>query len=117
MICEILENKIDSLLEKYEPGEPKNKPDVLKQIKEIEEERKKMSAEQNNSKIVVNQNGKNIELNNQQVVEILKQQQEQIKQLINAHQEKDKVITKLQNEITNLKAIDQQKNKIIELSK
>ena len=39
----------------------------------------KMSAEQNNSKIVVNQNGKNIELNNQQVVEILKQQQEQIK--------------------------------------
>ena len=32
-------NKIDSLLEKYEPGEPKNKPDVLKQIKEIEEEK------------------------------------------------------------------------------
>ena len=110
-------NKIDSLLEKYEPGEPKNKPDVLKQIKEIEEERKKMSTEQNNSKIVVNQNGKNIELNNQQVVEILKQQQEQIKQLINADQEKDKVILKLQNDIANLKNIDEQKNKIIELSK
>ena len=109
-------NKIDKLLVTYEPGEPKNKPDVLKQIKEIEEQRKKMNTEQNSSKIVVNQNGKNIELNNQQVVEILKQQQEQIRQLINAHQEKDKIILKLQNQIDNLKTIDEQKNKILEIT-
>ena len=109
-------NKIDKLLENYEPGDPKNKPDVLKQIKEIEEERKKMTTEQNNSRIIVNQNGKNIELNNQQVVNILKQQQEQIRQLVNANQDKDNIILRLQNEITNLKTIDQEKNKIIELN-
>ena len=32
---------IDKLLENYKPGDPSNKPDVLKQIKEIEEERKR----------------------------------------------------------------------------
>jgi len=39
-------NRIDGLLEKYEPGDPKMKPDVLKQIKEIDEQRKKMMEEQ-----------------------------------------------------------------------
>ncbi len=32
--------EINGLLEKYAPGEPQNKPDVLKQLKKIEEERK-----------------------------------------------------------------------------
>jgi glycosyltransferase involved in cell wall biosynthesis len=36
---------IDELLAKYEPGEPKMKPDVLKQMKEIEVERKKIEAQ------------------------------------------------------------------------
>jgi hypothetical protein len=35
-------NEIDGLLKNYEPGEPKNKPDVLKQMKEIEKERDEM---------------------------------------------------------------------------
>ena len=34
-------NKIDDLLAAYEPGDPKMKPDVIKQTKEIEEERAK----------------------------------------------------------------------------
>ena len=38
-------NRIDGLLEKYEPGEPKMKPDVLKQMVEIDEQRKKMMEE------------------------------------------------------------------------
>jgi glycosyltransferase involved in cell wall biosynthesis len=38
-------NRIDGLLEKYEPGEPKMKPDVLKQMVEIDLERKKMMEE------------------------------------------------------------------------
>ena len=33
---------IDSLLDAYEPGEPKMKPEVLEQTKQIEEERRKM---------------------------------------------------------------------------
>lgn len=39
-------NRIDGLLSNYEPGEPKMKPDVLKQIVEIDEQRKKMIEEQ-----------------------------------------------------------------------
>jgi glycosyltransferase involved in cell wall biosynthesis len=39
-------NRIDDLLLNYEPGEPKMKPDVLKQIVEIDEHRKKMQEEQ-----------------------------------------------------------------------
>lgn len=38
-------NQIDNLLAKYEPGEPKMKPDVLKQIKEIEMERSRMNQD------------------------------------------------------------------------
>ena len=90
-------NRIEGLLEKYEPGDPVNKPDVLKQIKEIEEERKKMMENNSGGKIVLNQNGEHIELNNEQIVEILKKQQEHIKELINAHKEKDKYIQILHN--------------------
>jgi len=36
---------IDNLLDKYEPGKPENKPDVLKQMNEITEKRKKMIEE------------------------------------------------------------------------
>ena len=39
-------NKIDALLDNYEPGRPENKPEVLKQIQEITEKRKKMQEEQ-----------------------------------------------------------------------
>ena len=38
-------NKIDDELRDYEPGYPSNKPDVLKQIKEITEQREKLKRE------------------------------------------------------------------------
>jgi len=38
-------NKIDDLLNDYEPGRPENKPEVLKQIKEITEKRKIMEEQ------------------------------------------------------------------------
>ena len=86
-------NKIDSLLENYKPGDPSNKPDVLKQIKEIEEERKKMG--ENKGQIILNQNGKDIPLNNDQVVNLLQQQQQHIHKLSEAHVEKDKLLEML----------------------
>ena len=92
-------NKIDDLLQKYEPGEPKNKPDVLKQIKEIEEQRKLMSNQHQNGKIILNQNGQQVELNNQQIVEIIHKQQEQLKNLVKILQEKDLQINKLESQI------------------
>ena len=86
-------NKIDSLLENYKPGDPSNKPDVLKQIKEIEEERKKMNK--NVGQIILNQNGTDILLNNDQVVNLLQQQQQHIHKLSQAHVEKDKLLEML----------------------
>ena len=77
-------NTIDGLLQNYKPGDPENKPDVLKQIKEIEEERGKMiqqQQQQGNGKIILNQNGQQVELNNQQIVQIMQQQQEQLQKL------------------------------------
>merc|ERR1712086_760375 len=93
-------NVIDGLLQNYKPGDPENKPDVLKQIKEIEEERRKMIEQQQgngNGKIILNQNGKQVELNNQQIVQIMQQQQEQLQKFSQLLQEKDKMIEQLQN--------------------
>ena len=100
-------NKIDKLLEDYDEGHPKNKPDVLKQIKEIEEERKKISLrnqqrqqELGEGKIILNQNGENIELNNQQIVQIMQKQQEQLQKFSILLNEKDEKIKQLEEEIS-----------------
>ena len=117
-------NKIDKLLEDYDEGHPKNKPDVLKQIKEIEEERKKISLrnqqrqqELGEGKIILNQNGENIELNNQQIVQIMQKQQEQLQKFSILLNEKDEKIKQLEEEIskTSIKEITkiQVKMKII----
>ena len=103
-------NTIDKLLKNYDPGHPKNKPDVLKQIKEIEEERRKMALEhqqrqqeQGEGKIILNQNGQNIELNNQQIVQIMQKQQEQLQQFSKLLREKDEKIKQLEDEINTSK--------------
>ena len=119
-------NIIDKLLENYDPGHPKNKPDVLKQIKEIEEERKQMAIEQqkkqkNDGKIVLNQNGQHIELNNEQIVQIMQKQQEQLIEFSNLLKEKDKKIESLESDINsseirndiNLSSIDKKIDKLM----
>ena len=75
-------NDIDELLKKYEPGEPKMKPDVLIQIKQIELEREKMvndsNAEMNKNapRIMMERPGQPpISLSIEDVVNLLKQQQ------------------------------------------
>jgi len=44
-------NDIDSLLKAYEPGKPENKPDVLKQIDEIKQQREDMIADHQRKQI------------------------------------------------------------------
>lgn len=71
--------EIDKLLEKYEPGNPKMKPDVLKQIAEIENEREKMMQEEmaKNGQIMLNQPGKPpVPMSLTQVAELLSKQGE-----------------------------------------
>ena len=105
--------QISELLTDYEPGKPKYKPDVIKQTKEITERRQKLQADANakqNGNIVLQQpDGKNVTLNNVQIVQLLKQLQEKVKQttaLVNKLTQKDeenkKIIQQLQDQINTL---------------
>ena len=97
---------IDTLLKTYEPGSPSNKPDVLKQMIEIEEERKKLMEKNNTSgqgQIMLNQDGKEIPLSNEQIVNIIQNQQEQLKKLEKVLHEKDSLIKNLITELNNYK--------------
>jgi len=44
-IHDFILNRIDGLLEKYEPGKPENKPEVMKQIRELTEKRETLQME------------------------------------------------------------------------
>lgn len=76
---------LDGILKDYEPGRPSMKPDVLEQIIEIEENRRKHAenmAKQNGGQILLHQDGKPpLALNNEQVVNIMQQHQQQLQQL------------------------------------
>ena len=85
-------NEIEEALEKYEPGKPEMKPDVLLQMKEIEIKRKKMIEEQQQKQQQQEQNksitlkqGDNppVQLTQDQTIRMMQLQQEKIKTLIN----------------------------------
>jgi|UniRef100_A0A6C0IK25 glycosyltransferase involved in cell wall biosynthesis len=87
---------IDNMLKYYEPGHPTMKPDVLKQIKEIEAKREEMKQEmiekdKENGPIILNRPEGSVQLSNKQVVEIIKQQQNEILQLKNDRVEFDRM--------------------------
>jgi glycosyltransferase involved in cell wall biosynthesis len=96
---------IDKLLENYEPGLPKMKPDVLKQIKEIEAEREKMVQEemkkmQGNSPIMMQRPGQEpVQLSNQDVVNMIQEQQEKLSQFAQKCGEYENMITILQKQL------------------
>ena len=90
---------IDNALEKYEPGKPENKPDVLEQLKEINEEREKMEKLSKNGggTIMIDSPGEGRRpLQPQEVVEILTQQKNQIQFLINRVKELEETILQLE---------------------
>jgi len=76
-IKEFFLNTIDTLLEKYTPGDPIMKPDVLKQIKEIEAERQNMTNQ--SGQIMIQQPGQDPRpLSSAELVDLLKGQQMEI---------------------------------------
>jgi len=91
---------IDGLLEKYDLGHPKNKPEVLKQTAEIKQKRadleKKLNEENNNKPIgiVINtpQGQKNLTKN--EVVEMLKELHSKINMLSQQVQNNSPITTK-----------------------
>ena len=97
---------IDGLLENYEPGRPHMKPDALKQIKEIEEKRAKMleDAQKLNAPIMLNQPGKEpVRLSSEQIVQFIKQLQEQHRQSEEKNSQNTKYIGLLQQKLAELK--------------
>jgi hypothetical protein len=98
---------IDALLDAYEPGQAKMKPDVLKQIKEIEDERERMVQEEmnriNNQPIVIQRPGEQpVQLTNVEVVNIINSQQEQLRQMqpiVEKLKEAENIINMLQKQL------------------
>ena len=98
-------NRIEQLLKTYEPGRPNMKPDVIKQMVEIEKSRKKemekmraaQQQQQHNQPCITfaNGNGTTQQLTLEQVVQVLQQQQNQINQLTELLQRKDEEICRL----------------------
>ena len=97
---------VDGLLVNYAPGEPRMKPDVLVQIKEIEAKRAKLIEEETarqraaGSSIVLQQPGKEpVHLSQQDVVNIIQQQQQQIGGMNGKISELEGMITMLQRQL------------------
>jgi glycosyltransferase involved in cell wall biosynthesis len=91
---------IDDILLRYLPGDPKNKPDVLKQIQEIEKKRNEINAGEQNSFIMLQQEGKDpVQLSQQDVVNIMQQQQQHINNLTQGVQQLEKRNKELEEQL------------------
>ena len=93
---------IDELLAKYEAGEPKMKPDVLQQIKEIDEERRKMLEQQNATgpQFMINEPGKPPRsLSNEEIAQIMNRQTEEINTLTKKNESLETMVANLQKKI------------------
>jgi glycosyltransferase involved in cell wall biosynthesis len=99
---------IDSALANYSPGDPSLKPDVLKQMKEIELERQKMIQEANekqnmNGQVMIQQPGmppRPLALH--ELVEIIQQQQNEINKRGERISQTERLITEMHSKISKL---------------
>ena len=86
------------MLENYPDGLPSNKPDVLEQIETLKKQRQEIiNQNKNKGTICVNNNGKEIQLNNEQIVEILQNQHIEIQRLKKELSIKNKLLDTLTN--------------------
>ena len=95
---------IDKMLKNYEPGLPNMKPDVLKQMKEIEIKREKMIKEmqdkQKNGPIMINEPGKESrQLTNPEIVQIIQSNQQIIQTLSKEKEELNKTLMGIQSQL------------------
>lgn len=99
-------NRIDNMLVNYEPGHPKNKPDVIKQMEEIKERREKAAMEEASKQgsIMIQQEGKMPKiLTNQEILDLLNSKDNQLKQLMKIVNMKDKELNELKEENRKMK--------------
>ena len=100
--------EIDALLDNYDPGKPEMKPDVLKQIKEIEARRAQTikdaeEQQKQNGPIMLTREGQPpLQLTNQQVVQIMGQHKQQIVELTKKNEELQRFVQLLQQKVIEL---------------
>jgi hypothetical protein len=104
-IIQFFMKDIDEMLKNYQPGLPENKPDVLKQMKEIDEERKNQENRHSNGfRIMVETPGKEKRpMNPDEIVYTLSKQQEEIKRLMGRVQELQGLLVESQKIIQHLR--------------
>jgi glycosyltransferase involved in cell wall biosynthesis len=112
-------DEIDDLLSKYEPGEPKMKPDVLEQTKQIEQERAKLMQQHQQQQgtpgaILMQEPGKPpVELAPQQIVQIIQNQQQDLQRMMDRIQELETINSELQKKL--LGKVDGEAPELIEV--
>ena len=98
-------NKIDKMLENYDEGKPDKKPDVLKQLKEIDEKRKNMANQQLNNVtgIMIKQNDGSVHnLTIHEAQNIINSLQSKMNELSMVLQQKDNYIQLLQAKLSSV---------------
>lgn len=77
--------RIENLLKKYDPGDPKHKPDVAEQMKSIEKQRDQLIRDNmlNSPSIItiMDENGQQRNLKNGELIDVLKSKDKQIEEL------------------------------------
>ena len=111
-------NHVDHLLDKYTPGLPEMKPLVLKQTKQLHEQRIKQMEEANKQQqqqqqiIMETPQGKRV-LQNNEIVDVLQKLDSELKNKLNDLETKNKRIEQLQQENAVLKnEVDSLKNEL-----
>ena len=101
---------MDVVLKDYAPGDPINKPDVLKQTKEIEEKRNKMEAERNtqqkqdNGPIIIQEPGKPpVELKSSDIIKLINALRDQLKTVTAKNSELLEIISIMQKKQITIK--------------
>jgi hypothetical protein len=111
-------SEIDHLLKNYAPGEPAMKPDVLEQIKLIDEQRKKEQQQQQQQQtIMLQEPGKEpITIGLSEAVNIVNRQNDQIRKLVAHSQELECMVQQLQNKIILLEQTRETTTKTVSFS-
>jgi hypothetical protein len=117
LIKDFFLNKIDELLAAYEPGEPKMKPDVLKQTKEIEEQRANMALQQQaNAPIMISKDGgPPTALNSQEILHIINSQKSDIQNLVQKNEELQQIAINLQQQLIQISSSEQIQQLVIRI--
>jgi hypothetical protein len=110
-MIDFYKNRIVGLLKKYQPGRSEMKPDVIKQMKEIDESRKK-PREESLFKIT-DQNGNTKPLSAQELLSMMNQSQTKTNSLIQELKGKDEEIQLLQKILQETQTNQTNQNHII----